>query len=185
MRPVSTRMNPVSRYAAAILPHGGMRSAFSARVKSACGWLRKRRWWAPGRTSCGTTGSYGRPSWRKSSAFLPNRQMGPLRHSSSLIHRDDRKCVREVFARCKQDQALFETEFRYSHGAEETRWMLVRPRISGRCRKAVAAGRNRDRRHGPETHGGKAAAHAAAGEPGHSRRRHRARLQQSAGVDHG
>ena len=45
-----------------------------------------------------------------------------------LIHRDDRSAVREVFARCKQDQALFETEFRYSHGAEETRWMLVRGR---------------------------------------------------------
>jgi PAS domain S-box-containing protein len=46
----------------------------------------------------------------------------------ALIHRDDRKAVREVFARCRQDQALFETEFRYSHGAEETRWMLVRGR---------------------------------------------------------
>ena len=45
-----------------------------------------------------------------------------------LIHRDDRGAVREVFDRCKQDQALFETEFRYSHGGTETRWMLVRGR---------------------------------------------------------
>jgi PAS domain S-box-containing protein len=45
-----------------------------------------------------------------------------------LIHRDDRITVQEIFARCKQDQALFETEFRYSHGAQETRWMLLRGR---------------------------------------------------------
>ena len=61
-----------------------------------------------------------------------------------LIHRDDRSAVREVFARCKQDQALFETEFRYSHGATETRWMLVRGRgfvdDSGRPSRLVGIG---------------------------------------------
>jgi PAS domain S-box-containing protein len=53
---------------------------------------------------------------------------GPEEAFFQLIHRDDRTTVREVFARCKQDQALFETEFRYSHGLEEARWMLVRGR---------------------------------------------------------
>ena len=75
-----------------------------------------------------TTGSCGRPSWHRSSAFLPKSSNGTGEAFFDLIHRDDRKAVREVFARCRQDQALFETEFRYSHGAEETRWMMVRGR---------------------------------------------------------
>jgi PAS domain S-box-containing protein len=45
-----------------------------------------------------------------------------------LIHRDDRITVQDAFARCKRDQALFETEFRYCRAAEETRWMLIRGR---------------------------------------------------------
>ena len=61
-----------------------------------------------------------------------------------LIHRDDRSTVQEAFARCKQDQAPFETEFRYSQGAEETRWMLVRGRgyvdDAGRASRLVGIG---------------------------------------------
>ncbi len=45
-----------------------------------------------------------------------------------LIHADDRNTVKQALARCEQDQVPFETEFRYSHSAEETRWALIRGR---------------------------------------------------------
>jgi PAS domain S-box-containing protein len=45
-----------------------------------------------------------------------------------LIHPSDCAAVQEAFARCKQNQAPFETEFRYCNGSEETRWMLIRGR---------------------------------------------------------
>ena len=44
------------------------------------------------------------------------------------IHSDDRKAVREAFARCRADQVPFETEFRYSHPTGDARWMLIRGR---------------------------------------------------------
>ncbi len=45
-----------------------------------------------------------------------------------LIHQEDWNKVKEAFARCRQDQVPFETEFRYSQSGEETRWMLIRGR---------------------------------------------------------
>jgi PAS domain S-box-containing protein len=45
-----------------------------------------------------------------------------------LIHPDDRNTVKEAFARCKEDQALFEIEVRYSYSTEDIRWMMIRGR---------------------------------------------------------
>ena len=119
-------------------------SEYSGRVKNGYGWRRKQRWWVPGPTTSWTTAWSGLPNWKKSSDFFLNPFTGSEEAFFELIHRDDRSAVREVFARCKQDQALFETEFRYSHGATETRWMLVRGRgfvdDSGRPSRLVGIG---------------------------------------------
>lgn len=68
------------------------------------------------------------PELRRIFGLSPESFAGTEEALLELIHCDDRHTLKEVFARCKQDQIPFETEVRYSHPAEETRWILIRGR---------------------------------------------------------